>query len=1132
MPDQNASPGPSAGVNCPDCGAVLIQEYDRCPRCALPLRGPVAVDLWQLDGALARLRERETALLARREMLLDLLREERARRVVADSAVRQAAAGTDPPDVPASGQPGTPAPRRDVSPRAVQNVLLILGGLLLAVAAVVFTVVSWGHLGIGGRAAILAGITGLTLAAPRILVRRGLTATAETIAMLGVALLFLDGYAARRVGLAGAADLTGPDYAALIFGLVALVMAGYSRLLPLRLPLPVAIVLAQLPLPLLALGETAPWMTAALAVTAAADALLLVRSRGTDRGEVVPDDAGADAPLVIPGDAAGREAAPDDAGTERAPGPPAPPWRATGVRTTMGLCFGVVWALGVGYGSLDSLDLAGFFRADSLITGVAGGLLLIVLAAIGVLALRTDPDWRGVLAAVSAFALTVGLAAAVWPLLPSGWRIVSYTVAALVVALVVLRLPGLNDPRARSAGAVCAGVLAVLTALPSLPMTVYTLLAPFARLDDAWSGAYGFAGDREVTPFPQGAVVLGLLAVASAVAAHQGRAAMRPGALALGTVTVAVAPVAFGWGYAADLTVLLILAVTLVAGLTLAGEYWWAGAFTALAGPVAALAVAVALAERSTTYAALAVLLVACGLAAFTARVPQAASAALAMAVLSATGLIWAVATGTGWQPVAGGLSPALAVGALLAGLLALRHRPTAGTSAVGEAAGGGADDPRRLTGLVLGAVLAGLALLSVCGDLARITRFYRPLTSPWTALGTPVDHHPLLIVVTTLVAVTAVLVSWQAAGRGGALSAGLVAWPVVLTALPVSVAWPYGLEVGLFVAGLVPPAWTAARSRTNGMVGGAVALCTASAAVSWALMSRPATLIVLPLVAVTAGTVALYGRARAVRVAGAGLATLLAGGEAFAAGVALDLPVRHAAFGVLAVACLAAAVAGRFGSATPAIGVETAGYALAAAGLPLGAADLPLAGLACAVVGVLMAGTALRADRRWAGYVGTGFLLAASWLRLLASDITVVEAYTVPFSLVLLVFGWWRARNRETSSWVSYGGGLASSLLPSMIAMLGDTGWGRPLLLGAASLTVLLAGARFRLQAPVLLGGLTLAVVALHELAPWIAQLAVAVPRWVPMAAGGLLLLVVGATYEARLREVRRLRAAFGRMR
>ncbi|AWS47201.1 hypothetical protein DKM19_43800 [Streptosporangium sp. 'caverna'] len=1132
-------------------------------------------------------------------------------------------------------------PRRDFSPKAVQNLLLGLGGLLLVVAAIVFTVVSWGHIGIGGRAAILAGLTALTFAVPKLLVKRGLTTTAETIAMLGVALLLLDGYAARRVGLAGVDQLGELDYTALLLALVALALVGYSRLLSLRLPLPVAIVLAQFPLPLLAFGETIPWVTAALAATAAADAAFLrfgartaepvaatggsdgdvsaaadgpggdvsaaeggsggdasVAEGGAGRGVSVTAGSGGDASaaedgsggdvsvMAVPGGDVSAAEGGSDGGVSVTVGPGgdasaaesgsagdvpavgsnpgggvpavvpggARPARRSGVRTTVAVCFGVVWALGVGSGVLDSsLRLLSSLFVGDLGTDSVRGALLVVLAVIGLgIADRVEHTGRLVeLTTGSMIALMVGLAVPFWPLLPyGGWWVVPHTAAALVAAAVVLYLPGLNDPRVRSAGAVSAGVLAVLTALPSVPLVVLVLLNPFGRLDDVWSGTGGWG----FVPFPATPAVFGLLAVASVLAAGRGRARAGFAALATGTVAVAVAPAAYGWDHVTNLTVLLVLAVAGVLGLALARRPRWAGAFTVAAGAMSAVATATALTERTTTYVALATLLAAWGAAAFAARVPRAAAFALAMGVLSATGLIWAVTVGTGWLRSGAGLSLALAVGALTAGLLALRGRSAArsgdarpsGGSAAGSGGAlssdgiaarpgvvrlGGVAGPWQATGLVLGAVLAAFAVLVARAAVAEIFTFYGPLARPWTPLGGSHGPYPLLIVIVGLVAAAAVLISWQVAGRKGALRAGLVAWPLLPAVLPISFALPYGVEVGLFVAGFCPTAWMAARSRTNWVFGGAAALWTASMAVSWALMSRPATLIVLPVAAVVAGAVAFRGRARAVTVGGAGLATLLIGGEALAAGLAMDWPVRHAAFGVLAVACAAAAVAGRFRSSAFAIGVETAGYALATAGLLLGVADLPLASLACAVVGVLMAGTALRPDRQWAGYVGTGFLLTASWLRLLASDITVIEAYTVPFSLVLLVFGWWKSRNRQVSSWIAYGSGLASSLAPSMIAMLAGDGWLRPLSLGTVSLAVLLSGARFRLQAPALLGGLTLAVVALHELAPWIAQAVVAVPRWVPMAFGGLLLVVVGATYEARLGDVRRLRAAVGRM-
>jgi hypothetical protein len=70
------------------------------------------------------------------------------------------------------------------------------------------------------------------------------------------------------------------------------------------------------------------------------------------------------------------------------------------------------------------------------------------------------------------------------------------------------------------------------------------------------------------------------------------------------------------------------------------------------------------------------------------------------------------------------------------------------------------------------------------------------------------------------------------------------------------------------------------------------------------------------------------------------------------------------------------------------------------------------------------------------------------------------------------------------------------------------------------------------RLQAPLVLGGTVLAVDALVQLSPYLADLYDAVPRWTWIGASGLLLLVLGATYERRVRELRVLQqriSAFG---
>ena len=79
--------------------------------------------------------------------------------------------------------------------------------------------------------------------------------------------------------------------------------------------------------------------------------------------------------------------------------------------------------------------------------------------------------------------------------------------------------------------------------------------------------------------------------------------------------------------------------------------------------------------------------------------------------------------------------------------------------------------------------------------------------------------------------------------------------------------------------------------------------------------------------------------------------------------------------------------------------------------------------------------------------------------------------------------------------------------------------------MLGLAAAVVALAGARLKLQAPLLLGIAVTVLDAGYQLAPEIRRLTEAVPGWVPIALAGAALLWAGATYEARLRNLAALR-------
>ncbi|MET9660942.1 hypothetical protein ABZY11_29585, partial [Streptomyces sp. NPDC006510] len=226
---------------------------------------PPAEELALLDRELAHLDARRSQLLVRRAWLLSVL-----------------TPPAGPPVVPPAPQFAAPfgPPTAQAGPRSAQNVLLTLGGLLLTVAAIAFTLVSWGHMGIAGRSAVLAVVTLAALVAPAVLLRRGLSATAESLGALASVLMILDAYALHRVAVPEAG---GRGFAAVASAVLAVLWGGYGLLLGrLRLPLPLAVVSAQLPLLLWAwsAGAGASAFGWALLLTAALDCVIAVWGPG------------------------------------------------------------------------------------------------------------------------------------------------------------------------------------------------------------------------------------------------------------------------------------------------------------------------------------------------------------------------------------------------------------------------------------------------------------------------------------------------------------------------------------------------------------------------------------------------------------------------------------------------------------------------------------------------------------------------------------------------------------------------------------------------------------------------------------------------------------------------------------
>jgi len=139
------------------------------------------------------------------------------------------------------------------------------------------------------------------------------------------------------------------------------------------------------------------------------------------------------------------------------------------------------------------------------------------------------------------------------------------------------------------------------------------------------------------------------------------------------------------------------------------------------------------------------------------------------------------------------------------------------------------------------------------------------------------------------------------------------------------------------------------------------------------------------------------------------------------------------------------------------------------------------------------------------------------------AAQVEPFDLMTASVGLALIGAGIFDLRRRpERGSWAALGPGLVVVLVPTLLADFFDPQLWRIVALGVAALATLLAGIRWRLQAPFLLGGAILLVHAIAQLWPWITWLYEAVWWWLWLGIAGVLLVIIAATYERRLRSAR----------
>jgi hypothetical protein len=199
---------------------------------------------------------------------------------------------------------------------------------------------------------------------------------------------------------------------------------------------------------------------------------------------------------------------------------------------------------------------------------------------------------------------------------------------------------------------------------------------------------------------------------------------------------------------------------------------------------------------------------------------------------------------------------------------------------------------------------------------------------------------------------------------------------------------------------------------------------------------------------------------------------------------------------------------------AGPAAG-SLAGLAAAATSSDVGAWGQ--VGLQLAVVGAAAGCYSLVSGRRWTGAVAVADLVVASWIAIGGAGVETPEAYTLPAAAGLLLVALPRLR-AASGSWSAEGAAVAVGLLPSAFVVVAEPSALRLVLVVATAALLTAGGALRHRQAPFVVGAAALAFVVLGRLGPYAPLL----PRWVVLTAAGLLLFVVGATYERRRQQAR----------
>src|SRR5262245_2303291 len=213
---------------CPGCGATLPGHPQSCPSCDLPLQGPLARELF--------------VTLQHADVLVGRIRAQATQEVPEPAPAPAPTPGPFPegprvwaPSYPSSGRTESPVRRTGLRTASVPAILLGLGALCLLVAAITFLAVAWSWMGVGGRTAVLVGLTIAASGAGVLLGRRGLRVAGEALTTVSLGLVALDVVGAINAGWLGS---PGPAASTALVGAGVAVVSGVILVAPSRLVVP------------------------------------------------------------------------------------------------------------------------------------------------------------------------------------------------------------------------------------------------------------------------------------------------------------------------------------------------------------------------------------------------------------------------------------------------------------------------------------------------------------------------------------------------------------------------------------------------------------------------------------------------------------------------------------------------------------------------------------------------------------------------------------------------------------------------------------------------------------------------------------------------------------------------------